>query len=493
MIKSLTGWLKKWPLFPWLLPVFFVLHGCTEHYDYVPFNDALKLTAVYLLATLVLTGIFWLWYRSFTKAGLAAFIIMAFHFFFGSMYDALQRLAGGTFLARYAFILPAAALTFVIAFIIIKKRKSRWTSTSLYLNSLLIFLILADLFLLTGKMIRGKKTEVSMPDGMVRCDNCPTPDIYFILADEYPGNTELKDLFAYDNSPFIDSLTNRGFHHVAESYSNYNYTPFSMASLLNMEYLQLEASNRSAADLTHAYEKIKNSKLLHFLQQHGYQLYNYSIFDFEGQPGRRLEKFLPVSTRLITSQTFLSRAENSIFFNLVTRFRSKAALKKLTYAYQHNNEKIYQLTLDVAGKKTSNPKFIYTHLEMPHYPYYFDKNGKERPFEKLVEGNQTDKEAFVSYLQYCNEKFLALIDQIRKQSATPPVIILMGDHGFRHFTQPQEKKYYFNNLAAVYLPGGNYSGFPDTLTGINFIRAIVNKQFNQQLPPVKDSMIYLRD
>lgn len=130
---------------------------------------------------------------------------------------------------------------------------------------------------------------------------------------------------------------------------------------------------------------------------------------------------------------------------------------------------------------------------MPHYPYYFDKKGKEQPFESLQEGNQGNKAAYIEYLQYANKKILALVEHIQKSSASPPIIILMGDHGFRHFNKPVDTKYYFLNLASVYLPSKNYSGFNDSLTGVNLFRTILNTSFNQKLPYLKDSTIYLRD
>jgi Sulfatase len=260
-----------------------------------------------------------------------------------------------------------------------------------------------------------------------------------------------------------------------------------------MQYLALHTKDRGQSDLTYCYENIKNNSLLLFLQQHNYQFYNYSIFDFEGQPGRRLEKFLPVKTRLITAQTFLSRAENSIFFNVVTRLKSKAAIKKLTYAYKYNNENIYQLTWDIAAKKNTRPKFVYAHLELPHYPYYYDMNGAEQPLEKLTEGNQSNKTAYIEYLQYGNKKLTELIDHILQTSPSPPIIVLMGDHGFRHFSPPVEEKYYFMNLCAVHLPSGNYSVFNDSLTGVNMFRALLNTQYGQRLPFLKDSTSYLRD
>jgi hypothetical protein len=481
------------PVFLYLLPVFFVLHGCVENYDYIPLKDAVLLTGLYFGFSLLFALLGWLLYRNFTKANLAAFLIMAFHFFFGSLYDFAKKLAGDSFLTKYSFILPAALLFFIIAFIWIKKRKSGFSTTRFYLNALLLVLIVADVVMLAGKIINHKQPSAGLPAGFTACDTCSKPDIYFILADEYAGNTELKEQFGFDNSAFLDSLSQRHFRVINESHSNYNYTPFSMASILNMDYLPLSATNRNQSDLTNSYTTIANNRLLRFLQYHRYQLYNYSIFDFEGQPGRRLEKFLPVRTRLITAQTFLSRAENSILFNVVTRFKSKAALRKLTYAYKENNEHIYALTQEQASRKSAQPKFVYTHLELPHYPYYYDKDGNEQPFDKLTEGNQTNKAAYAAYLQYSNTQLLKLVDHILQSSPNPPIIVLMGDHGFRHFTTPVSKKYYFNNLAAVYLPSGNYTKYPDSLTSVNLFRILLNTQYNQQLPLLKDSLIYLQD
>jgi hypothetical protein len=130
---------------------------------------------------------------------------------------------------------------------------------------------------------------------------------------------------------------------------------------------------------------------------------------------------------------------------------------------------------------------------MPHYPYYYDKDGKERPFEELVEGKQIDQAAYIGYLQYSNGRLLELIDHIRSHSQAPPIIILMGDHGFRHFTAPVEHRYYFLNHTSVYLPTQDYPAFRDSLGTVNFFRAMLNTQFGQHLEYLKDSTSYLQD
>ena len=130
---------------------------------------------------------------------------------------------------------------------------------------------------------------------------------------------------------------------------------------------------------------------------------------------------------------------------------------------------------------------------MPHYPYYYDKNGKELPFDRLVEGNQVHQNDYIGYLQYSNKKLLELIDQIKNSSAAPPIIVLMGDHGFRHFTEPVDRKYHFLNLASVYFPNQSYSELKDSSSSVNLFREILNSQFSQHLERLKDSTIYLHD
>src|SRR5205823_6354308 len=172
---------------------------------------------------------------------------------------------------------------------------------------------------------------------------------------EYAGKEELKNIFHYDNSLFEEQLTKKGFHIVNHSYSNYNYTPFSLASILNMNYLQLRDTSRSGDDLAYAYQQIKNSRVIKFFQAHGYTFYNYSVFEFEHQPPPVSDALLPLKTKLITSQTFLSRLERDLWFHTITLLRSQKSIHDLRYFNDVNNKRIYQLTWDVAQQRTEQP------------------------------------------------------------------------------------------------------------------------------------------
>lgn len=488
-IKSI---LVKYPIFLYLLPVFFVLHGYISNYDFVPVSDALLLTGTYLAASAIIAALCWLLYRDFTRANFAAFLAMCYHFFFGSVHDLIKKITPDSFLTKYSFILPFSLLLFIIIFIIIKKSKSGFAKTRLYLNILLLVIIVLDLFSLGSILVKPKK-DIQLPAGFIACDTCPKPDVYLLLADEYAGQKELKNLFQFDNSKFLNQLAERGFYTIPESVSNYNYTPFSMASILDMQYLELENRYRQKNDLTYSYEIIKESKLIRFFKANGYEFYNYSIFDFEGQLAPINKGFLPVKTKLITAQTFLSRIDRDIRYNLITKWNSESELKKRIYSNKINNERLYNLTKAIVDKKAPKPKFIYTHFEMPHYPYYFDKDGNEQPFEKLIEGYQITKSAYISYLQYSNKVLMELIDHILKNSKEPPIIVLMGDHGFRHFVEEVDDKYHFLNLTSIHLPDKNYTSINDSLSGVNIFRLILNKNFGQQLQYLKDSTSYLND
>jgi len=492
MKGKLIIFLKSYPLFLYLLPVFFVLHGCLENYDFVPLKDAALLAGIYLGWSIFFLLLFRLLFKEWLKAAIVAFLVMAFHFFFGAMQDGLRHALHGSFLSKYSFMLPAFIILLVIVIIVLKKRDKAPKRLALYLNFLFVLLVLIDTVWLFDKITAKNKSFTAVSNDFRKCADCPKPDIYLIIADEYAGNKELKDIFNFDDSDFLRHLTDRKFRILSSSSSNYNYTPYSIASTLNMDYLDLDRTGKTTL-LAYTYETIATNKFLQYLVSQQYTLYNYSFFDIKGQPSHTQESFLPAKTKLITSQTFLSRIEKELRFLLVTKFNSISEIHKETYYHRDNNEKLYRLTLETANEKIDAPKFVLTHLMMPHYPYYYDKDGSAFPFETLTEGNQSNQHNYIQYLQYSNKKLLELVDGILKSSSTPPIIILMGDHGFRHFVKPPNEKYLFNNLVSVHLPTSDYSAFNDSMTNVNLLRAVLNTSFGQQLPYLKDTAFIMEN
>ena len=485
--------LRTKPLFLFLLPVFFVLHGFSEYYGFVSMKDSLLLVLAYTAACLVLGCLFWLLYRNIEKAALITFLLMAWYFFFGSMHDFLKNHFQGTFITRYSFIVTASFLFFLVVIILLKKRKSTFRELFTYLNLLLILLLASDLVLFAAKITRKKEGLAfeQKKEFLLRCDSCKKPDIYFIILDEYAGNTELKELFNFDNSAFENELRNRGFHISGESTSNYNITHYSIASTLNMGYLELNPKATEQENYKYCAGLMNNNLAFNFLAAHGYHIYNKPFFDLPGQSSQHHDKFLPSNRKLITAQTFLSRISRDIIFNIASgKFHFKPLLKKYMYDVLHKNENIIQLTREIAATQTSKPKFVYIHLMMPHFPYYFDSVGNSRSLDSLVKTQPTDIAGYTGYLQYCNKRLLKLVDDLKTTSSEAPVIILLGDHGFRHFKNKGEPRYYFMNLNAVYLPDKNYHLLYDSMSNVNLLRVVFNTQFHQDFPILKDSTIF---
>jgi hypothetical protein len=480
---------KKAPIFIFLLPVFFVLHGFLENYDFVSIEDAIILTITYLGASFVMLLLFWLFYENWIKAALVVFSLMTIHFLFGTIKDSLKEVNEIAFFTKYSLLLPAVLILLIIMVIYIKKQRRPYLKITLYLNILFVVLILIDGILLArNHMALKKERGIAIPEGFISADIPAKPDIYFMVLDEYAGQKQLQDQLGFDNSVFENQLRQRNFYIVNNSISNYTSTPLSIASLLTMNYLDMRHIDKEQDRVLLAYHYIRESILFKYFRSQGYELYNHSIFDLPGERSVAQPTFLPTGTSLITSQTFLSRVKSDIGFHLFTTLGFKQNTTKHLFIDLQNNNKLYDQTFRLAATRTQKPKFIYAHLLMPHYPYYFTKTGNPRPVKELMAANKTNSSYYLEYLQYCNQKLLALVDEIRKNS-TNALILLTGDHGFRAFDEKVDKRYFFYNLCGVYLPSHNYSRFYDGLSAVNFFRTVLNTEFKQQLPLLKDSSV----
>jgi hypothetical protein len=328
-----------------------------------------------------------------------------------------------------------------------------------------------------------------------RCDTCKKPDVYLIIADEYADSASLKEVFDFNNTALLTGLRNRGFHIINNSKSNYNFTTYSMASMFQMNYLPaMKGRNSDLLDRNKCYELINNSSLWTFFKKNGYELKNHSPFFIDNIPTEAPQNYILIGANMITSQTFLSRLNRDLRYHLALTFKIQSEVHRVAYFIDRCNKLLLSRLLE-EPKSSGKPKFVYTHLEMPHYPYYFTKEGRPNPIEILAEGNQWRQKEYIEYLQYCNGVLMKTIDTILKESKEPPIILFMSDHGFREFTADIEKnaKYYFMNLNTVYLPEKNYQKFGDSISIVNQFRVLLNTAFGQQLPLLKDSTIFFYD
>lgn len=488
-MNSLSTFLKRKgpPWFLFLLPVFFVFHGFIYNFYFVTIKGALALTGIYIFCSLVLMGLFYLLLRKVQHAAIMSTFIMSFQLFFGYIQDLVNEHFANTFLTKYTFLAGAFLLLTILLFFYIRK-KSGFSRLCRYLNILFLLLILIDAITFIAGPLLSPRRDFSTYIPAHPCRDCAKPDIYIIMLDGYAGTRELNQIFTFDNHNFIDSLSQRGFRTIPDSRSNYNSTPYSVASILNMEYLSTaDTAGGRKNGIKNSFTRINENKLVYFLKNHGYDFYNYSIFRVAGQAAPTGGSFVPSNTKLITKTTFLSRLEKDVLLPVATKYNLKWYLKKSLYATKKDNDKIYALTENISQDPSKKPKLIYTHLMMPHHPYYYDEKGNERPFEVLNPMPLSDQKAYITYLQYTNKEILKLVDHILSHSASPPVIALLSDHGFRHFDINTDHQLAFSNLLSLHLPGGDYSRFRDSMTTVNFFGTLMNTLFRQEFRIQKDT------
>jgi hypothetical protein len=481
----------RFPFFLFLLPVFFFLHGFAENFVPGLFDVAGKLAIIYIGIAIAIAALAWLLLKDIRKAAFASFCLMAFNFFFGSVHDQLRHYFPNAFFIRYTFIVAGLLIATVLLFIWLKRTKRTLGRTSQFLNLLLLVLIVIDCITLFSRLAEKRENDVAnLSSQYVGCDTCSKPDIYLIIADEYAGKKELRELFAYDNSAFENELRRRGFYVSDSSTSNYNATVYSMASMMSMDYIKnLDAQTVNHRDMQVCRQFIDHNNFIRFIKKQGYTVFNHSYFEVDNKKKAVFNPFYPSSESLFIYQTFTHRLQKDIGFHWL----SEKDIEKVVKHHLYNNKTIEQLARETALKKDITPKFVYTHLAMPHHPYYFDRNGNEYPYKQLTDSFTMNKKAYIEYLEYANTKLLQLIDHIKSSSAKDPVIILVSDHGFRQLPADVPGYYWFINFQAVHVPASDYSKFYPGMSNVNLLRAFLNTQFNQRLPMLKDSTSFLKE
>lgn len=483
------------PFFIVLLPFFYFLHRWSENYSPLLSKEFLSLSLCYSAISIGLTLITFLFYKNFQKAALATFTLISVEFFFIKFFSFFRDNLILHFLSRFSISIPIIFILIILIIYILKKTKKDLSRVSGYLNLLLAVLIIIDGISIFKQSIQDDKriALTEMNRQLNKCDSCTKPDIYLIVADEYAGEQQLKEYFKYDNSQFYSALSKRDFHIVQNSKSNYNSTIYSMASMFAMTYLNDLGSHpiENYKDMFYCRELVKKNSFTNFLEnQEEYNILNYSFFDI-GDKKRATQNMFTTERDILSGVTLTNRLE----YIFGARLASEKKLLEIKLQEKKENEELeYMLQQAISNTQTnSKPKFVYTHFNMPHWPYYFDSTGIAISPDKFTETFKTDKFAYIQYLKYVNRKLLYLIDQIIQKSLNPPVIILLSDHGFRQISSEENKDIYFMNLNAILLPSKDYSQFKDGMSNVNEFRALLNTIFKQNLTMLKDSTKYIKN
>ncbi|HTR31010.1 MAG TPA: sulfatase-like hydrolase/transferase [Puia sp.] len=485
------------PLFVALIPLFFVLHGYRENLGYIHPGEAILLAAVYLLGSALIFASCLVLFRDVSKAALAAGAVLMFYFFFGALQDFLK--AHVHTLSRYSFVVPAILVATISWIVFLKRTKRSFPRLIFYLNCLFMIYILVDGVLTVSAQKRASGYEgahASRDTIRFSTFDGPKRDIYFLIFDAYASSKCLREQYHYDNGDFDRFLANKGFHIQTASRANYKYTILSIPSILNMCYLDRlkDVKGGPVAEYYYLSDCIKDNELGSWLQSTGYDIVNCSIFDLRGHPSPITESLLPLQTRLITDQTFYSRFYRDVGWNFFRYTVNPLSDKEINLTLNNDN-KLIALLESASAMPSAQPRFFYGHFNIPHPPYYYDKENRRRkvaaPYKPTDEDHVQD---YLDYLNYTNKRAEGLIDTIFANTHGQAVIIVMGDHGLRHGDKlGYNPPFFLENQNAVYFPGKDYHLLYDSISGVNQFRVILNSVMGQRLPLLKDSIVNVKD
>ncbi|MEO5594704.1 MAG: sulfatase-like hydrolase/transferase [Chitinophagaceae bacterium] len=483
-----------YPFFIGMIPLFFVVHGCLYYYGFIRPPEAASLALSYCLSAFVVYLLLWLLYRRNTgKAAVLTAFLLIIYFFFGAYHDFLLRHIPVT--GRYSVLLPLLVFTLLIVIWRIKKAQSL-KRTIIFLNLVFLAYLLIDGAMLLGNYIHPPASKFTVAGKTVYkpTANIEKPDIYFLIFDEYASSLSLRESYGYKNDLNL-YLEQKGFHIQERSFSNYNYTPASIASILNMSFISgiKDSTVLTAKDMNYCIELIKSNEVMKFFSWQGYQIINCSDFNVLNNPVAVSEQLLPIKTRLITDNTLWSKINKDIFWNFYTgSFSVNWLIVRRTYEVDQNNRQLLQMIKEQSRKKNTHPVFVFGHLYMPHQPFYYDKNNRLRDRQSIITDElHNPAAAYLGYLSHVNLEIRELIDTIQHNTNHKSVIILMGDHGYRGKHIGEDLHQNYQNLNAVYLPGKNYNLFYDSISGVNQFKTVLNTLFDQTIPLLKDSTIFL--
>ncbi len=318
------------------------------------------------------------------------------------------------------------------------------------------------------------------------------PDIYYIIPDGYARADVLKEFYGYDNSDFLSGLEELGFFIADKSTTNYTQTALSLASSLNLNYLQnlIDNIDPRSGNRTILKKMIKDNKVKDLLRDIGY------IFvTIDSGYGY---------TNITESDVYLNKEMLSSFDVLVYNtsylyLLFKRLVTRETYI-QHTRRVNFSLEVLQEVAKEEQPTFTFLHFINPHPPFIFNEDGtiNEQEISEdyfgfgdadhyLMGRKLTSKdyqERYVRQLKYINQKILNTMKGVLENSDTPPIIILQADHGpgskYRHNKYiPSAIKERQTILNAYYFPYGGSHILTQDVTPVNTFRILFNYYFGK--------------
>lgn len=508
-------------VFPLTFSLYPVLNLLAANFQEIGTSETFRsFAAVLIFTTAIMLMLSWL-LKDQAKASLLTVLMLLFFFSYGHIY---QQIEGTTLwslnIGRHRYLLPVFMITFLLVVLPVTRGKTISTTGIRFISIGALALVILPVANIGYQFVNSQSTWEGGPvdqaiDTMIERvpEPAPKPDIYYIILDGYARADHLETILDYSNQSFIADLEALGFYIAEQSNTNFNWTALSLASSLNMDFIQeldidLVYGNYPAVFV----DPIRHSRARAILEELGYSTVAFRT------------NYLP--TEIIDAEYYLTTDEGELD-DLQSQFafngfetlliRSSAALLvwdlagpqarnwvglRIDYPRLVMRDTIlFQFDQLEGVSEIESPKFVFAHIVAPHSPYLFGPDGEyvsaDGSFsladtDSLVHGNRGS--LYVNQLRYVNKRVIAALTEIISGSESPPIVIIQSDHGpcihVMSCAEGPGLDMKFGILNAYLVPEECKEHFYAEISPANSFRTIFNCVFDAGLPLLEDRSFY---
>jgi hypothetical protein len=433
------------------------------------------------------------------RAGLMTSALLGLFFSFGHVWNVAAEFLQQRWLLVAIWVLSGAAI------VQLAWRGGRWVGPATQvLNIATVLLVLFNVFRIGEYVVSTRlfpDTTGEVP--AVRVGEAGRPDIYYIILDRYAGEETLRDVYDFDNGPFLEALGDRGFTIAHDAWANYFKTAPSVVSTLSIDYLDPDQYNQTTphtfgpihAALQHRLSALAALKTLGYEYVHIANWWEPSSRNVDADVVYRYTQFSQFSSILAATTMLLVLAPE------VTAPSQGGDPESVTYPELARRHTLYGFDAIEQAAHRAGPTFAFAHLTIPHSPYVFNPDGSMPSATQTKD--RSDAEEYVFELEYANRRTLEVVDTILdvEPGQPDPVIILASDEGPwpPGFRADQEDfqwleasdadiAWKFGILNAYRMPGVDLEaeGFSDRTSPVNAFRILFNAYFGAHLEILPD-------
>jgi hypothetical protein len=489
---------KLFVLHPLLFAVFFVLALYSYNVGEVsPSEVVLPLTIVLGFALLVLL-LSRLLIGNARRAGLAASIFLVLFFSYGHVSGAVEDWG-----FTYKVLLPIWGVLIIGGIFCAVRTRRQLRKLTKVLNLIAVILVVIPSINITVNEIRAAShTTAVAQNANASVVNSGTeevlPDVYYIVLDRYACASTLEEVYGFDNTDFLDYLSDEGFYIASDSKANYLKTHWALASSLSMKYVNY-LSDELGEDFTDqgpVYEMLQDYEVWRFLKAKGYTFIH---FGTDWEPTRENEYADINVNRGDTPEFSKTLLKTTMLYPLaldnpqITRWLDGLpSWLKSPFVGSFRKGKwertLYKFDQLAEVPNRAEPTFVFAHMLITHPPFVFDEDGGYRTEQETR--NRSREANYTDQVLYANAKVRELVDTLIANSDVPPIIILQADEGpfpvryavdefgFRWDEATEEElNEKMGILNAYYFPGVDTSVLYPTISPVNTFRVVLNEYF----------------